>query len=66
MTDVEQRPVPTEAYCLSCRTRVKVLNPEIIPTKNGRNRLSGTCNGSISNPEMPACGNKISNVIKAS
>lgn len=66
MTDVAEQSLPTEAYCLSCRTRVHVLNPAIVPTKNGRNRLTGICNGPINDKERPACGKKVSNMIKVS
>ena len=66
MSNVTEQSVPTEAYCLSCRARVKVLDPQIVPTKNGRNRLTGICNGRLDDPNIPACGKKVSNMIKTS
>lgn len=36
-----------EAYCVKCKKKVEVKNPEQIQMKNGRPALKGTC---------PACG----------
>ena len=36
-----------EAYCVKCKAKVEVKNPENITMKNGRPALKGTC---------PKCG----------
>ena len=36
-----------EAYCVKCKKKVEVKNPEQIQMKNGRPALKGTC---------PSCG----------
>lgn len=39
-----------EAYCVKCKTKVKMLDPKIITMKNGRPATKGVC---------PACGTKL-------
>ena len=36
-----------EAYCVKCKKKVEVKNPQQITMKNGRQALKGTC---------PSCG----------
>jgi hypothetical protein len=31
------------AYCVRCKSKEEVKNPEVVQTKNGRRRLKGTC-----------------------
>jgi hypothetical protein len=40
----------TQAYCVKCREKREMQDPERIVTKNGRNALEGTC---------PVCGTKL-------
>jgi len=44
------------AYCLKCRTKREMKNPESITLKNGRPAVQGTC---------PRCGSKMSRIVKA-
>ena len=45
-----------EAYCMKCRTKVEVKNPQQIVFKNGKPALSGVC---------PACGKKVFSIGKS-
>jgi len=40
----------TEAYCMKCRKKVEIKNPEKTTMKNGRPATKGTC---------PVCGTKV-------
>jgi hypothetical protein len=46
-----------EAYCVKCRDRRKIENPQPVTLANGRNAVQGTC---------PTCGTKIMRIVKAS
>jgi hypothetical protein len=39
-----------EAYCVKCKAKREVKNPQNITMKNGKPALSGTC---------PVCGTKV-------
>ena len=39
-----------EAYCVKCRCKQEIKNPEKITMKNGKPATQGTC---------PACGTKV-------
>ncbi len=39
-----------QAYCVKCKTKVEVKNPQDITMKNGRPAVTGTC---------PTCGTKV-------
>lgn len=39
-----------EAYCVKCRAKREVQNPEQVTMKNGKKALRGTC---------PNCGTKV-------
>jgi hypothetical protein len=39
-----------EAYCLKCREKREMQNPEAVTMKNGKPATSGTC---------PVCGTKM-------
>lgn len=45
-----------EAYCLKCREKREIINPEQVTLKNGRPATKGGC---------PACGTKIFRIGKA-
>lgn len=45
-----------EAYCLKCRTKRDMRNPQQITMKNGRLATQGTC---------PVCGTKMYRIGKA-
>ena len=40
----------SEAYCVKCRAKREVQNPEQVTMKNGKKALRGTC---------PTCGTKV-------
>ena len=40
----------TEAYCVKCRKKVEMKNPERVTLKNGKPASKGTC---------PNCGTKV-------
>ena len=42
--------VVAEAYCVKCKAKREVKNPQNITMKNGKPALSGTC---------PVCGTKV-------
>ena len=39
-----------EAYCVKCRSKMEIKDPQAITTKNGKPATSGIC---------PACGTKV-------
>ncbi|MCL4436644.1 MAG: DUF5679 domain-containing protein [Thaumarchaeota archaeon] len=39
-----------QAYCVKCRTKRDIKNPQKITMKNGRPAMKGTC---------PVCGTKV-------
>ena len=39
-----------DAYCLKCRTKREIRNPQQVKLKNGRSATQGTC---------PTCGTKV-------
>lgn len=45
-----------DAYCLKCRTKREISNPQSVTLKNGRPATSGTCG---------TCGTKIYRIGKA-
>ena len=45
-----------EAYCLKCRTKRQMTNPQPVTMKNGKPATSGTC---------PVCGTKMYRIGKA-
>ncbi|HEV2954098.1 MAG TPA: DUF5679 domain-containing protein [Candidatus Dormibacteraeota bacterium] len=45
-----------EGYCLKCKKKVEMKNPEPITMKNGKPATNGTC---------PVCGTKIYKIGKA-
>jgi hypothetical protein len=46
-----------EAYCMKCKTKREMQNPEQITMKNGRPATQGVC---------PVCGTKMFKIGKAS
>jgi DNA polymerase II large subunit len=44
-----------EAYCVKCKEKKEIQNPEEVVTKNGRPMIKGTC---------PTCGGKINLFVK--
>ena len=45
-----------EAYCLKCREKREMTNPEQVTLKNGRPATKGDC---------PACGTKVYRIGKS-
>ncbi len=45
-----------EAYCLKCREKREIINPEQVTLKNGRPATKGDC---------PACGTKVFRIGKS-
>ena len=45
-----------EAYCLKCREKREIVNPEQVTLKNGRPATKGDCQ---------VCGTKVSRIGKA-
>ena len=45
-----------EAYCLKCREKREITNPEQVTLKNGRPATKGDC---------PQCGTKVFRIGKA-
>ena len=43
----------SQAYCMKCRTKREMKNPEKVTLKNGRPATRGTC---------PNCGTKMSRI----
>jgi len=37
------KPEPIEAFCMKCRAKREVKNPENVTMKNGRPAIKGTC-----------------------
>ncbi|MBT9163625.1 MAG: hypothetical protein DDT24_00542 [Chloroflexi bacterium] len=46
-----------QAYCVKCRAKVEIKDPQAITFKNGRPATRGLC---------PACGTKVFRIGKAS
>lgn len=46
----------TEAYCVKCRKKVEIENPERVTLKNGKPAVKGVC---------PICGTKVFKIGKA-
>jgi DNA-directed RNA polymerase subunit RPC12/RpoP len=44
------------AYCMKCKQKVEIRNPQQITLKNNRPALQGIC---------PVCGNKVFRIGKA-
>ena len=44
-----------QAYCVKCRAKVEIRNPQNITFKNGRPATQGTC---------PRCGTKVFRIGK--
>ena len=44
-----------QAYCVKCRAKVEIKNPQQITMKNGRPATQGTC---------PKCGTKVFRIGK--
>ena len=47
--------VEYEGFCVKCRKKVKIQNPEEVTLKNGRKAVKGTC---------PNCGTVVYRFIK--
>lgn len=45
-----------QAYCIKCRNKVEMKNPQRISLKNGRPATQGTC---------PRCGQKVFRIGKS-
>lgn len=45
----------TTAYCVKCRRKVEVKNPQQVTLANGRNAVQGVC---------PVCGTKVFKFVK--
>jgi len=45
----------TTGYCMKCRTKREIKNPEEVTLKNGRPAVKGTC---------PECGTKMFRIGK--
>jgi hypothetical protein len=45
-----------EIYCVKCRDRRKIRNPETVTLANGRSAYQGPC---------PVCGTKVTRILKA-
>jgi len=43
-----------EGYCVKCKTKREIQNPEEITMKNGRKAIKGTC---------PVCGTKLFRIL---
>ncbi|MCD6496013.1 MAG: hypothetical protein J7K54_01965 [Candidatus Aenigmarchaeota archaeon] len=39
-----------EAYCVKCKKKVEIKNPEVVTLKNGKKATKGVC---------PNCGTKV-------
>lgn len=46
----------TDAYCVKCRTKRDIKNPQSIKMRNGRSAVKGYC---------PVCGTKMFRIYKA-
>jgi hypothetical protein len=46
-----------EAYCVKCKAKKEMLNPQVVTMKNGKPATQGTC---------PTCGTKMFKIGKAS
>ena len=46
-----------EAYCMKCKGKQEMSNPQQITMKNGRPATQGTC---------PSCGTKMFKIVKVS
>lgn len=44
-----------EAYCVKCKTKRPMSNPERVVLKNGRHAMKGTC---------PVCRTKLTRFVK--
>ena len=44
------------AYCVKCRKKVEIKNPQRITLKNGRSATQGAC---------PDCGTKVFRLVRA-
>ncbi len=44
----------TEAYCVKCREKREIKDPQDVTMKNGRNAVQGTC---------PVCGTKLFRMV---
>jgi DNA-directed RNA polymerase subunit RPC12/RpoP len=52
----EAMTMAVQGYCLKCKKKVEIQNPQNITMKNGRPAISGTC---------PVCGTKIFKIGKS-
>ena len=48
--DLSKGRIVMEAYCVKCRSKREISNPQAITMKNGKPATSGTC---------PSCGTKV-------
>jgi len=53
----ERRVVTMEGYCVKCRAKRDIKDPEHVVLKNGRPAMKGTC---------PVCGTKMMRFLKKS
>jgi hypothetical protein len=54
-SETQQRGFDMQAYCLKCRTKREMRNPQQVTLKNGRPATSGAC---------PVCGTKMYRIGK--
>ncbi len=45
-----------DAYCMKCRTKREMVDPEPVTLSNGRPALQAPC---------PVCGTKLTRIVKA-
>jgi hypothetical protein len=55
-TPVEPSWVEVEIYCVKCRDRRRIREPETVTLANGRSAYQGSC---------PVCGTKVTRILKA-
>jgi len=53
---VEPSWIEVEIYCVKCRDRRKIRNPDTVTLANGRPAYRGSC---------PVCGTKVTRILKA-
>lgn len=46
--------VSNTAYCVNCKAKKEIVNPQQVMMKNGRPSLQGTC---------PTCGTKLTRIL---
>jgi O-acetyl-ADP-ribose deacetylase (regulator of RNase III) len=56
MSDMEDRAMDFEAYCVKCRQKRPIKNGTVEKTKTGRHAAKGVC---------PVCGTKVTRFISS-